>query len=95
MVKLILRNFCKIEKELEKRKEMERQRLEEEKAIEREIQRQKKQEEMREKVYEFKKQKEDINDYIHMEQLLYKQAEQKFKSEQAKFEITNFQNRVS
>ena len=43
---------------------------------------------------EFKRQKQELNEYIEMEQLLYKEAEEEAKRKNAKNEIANFQHRV-
>lgn len=62
--------------------------------IEKEIKRQKELEEMRQQVLEYKKQKEELNEYIEMEKFLIKQAELEVKRQEAKAEISNFQSRV-
>ena len=43
---------------------------------------------------EFKKQKHELNEYIEMEQLLFKEAEEEMRRKSAKNEISNFQQRV-
>jgi hypothetical protein len=45
-------------------------------------------------VLEFKKQKQELNEYIEMEQILFKEAEEEMRRKYAKNEISNFQQRV-
>ena len=46
------------------------------------------------KVHEFKRQKQELNEYIEMEQYLYQEAEREMKSKNTKHEIATFQERV-
>ncbi len=50
-------------------------------------------EEIKQKVLEIKRQKDELNEYLEIERAFYKQAEKQIKSENAKYEILNFQQR--
>lgn len=43
---------------------------------------------------EYKKNKDELNDYIEMEQFLLREAEREIRSRDAKYVISNFQERV-
>ena len=52
-----------------------------------------KKEEIKQKVLEVKRQKEELNEYLEMERAFYQEAERQLKNQNAKYEIKNFQQR--
>lgn len=50
--------------------------------------------EIKDKLNEYKKNKDELNDYIEMEQFLLREAEREIRSRDAKYVISNFQERV-
>lgn len=49
--------------------------------------------ELREKIAEYRRQKEEFNSYLEMEHAVYEEVERRVKSKQAREEISNFQER--
>jgi hypothetical protein len=87
-------NEWRLERELKRALELEQEKLREKGELEKEYQEKMKQLEIKEKLDEYKRQKQELNEYIEMEQYLYQEAQKQLNQENIKKNLNVLAERV-